>query len=980
MSAVGALARLAVARARRRGGGWLLSVAGIALVVTYGGAVVVAATLTADHSAHAVLRAVAPADRAVRLTWQGVLTPNVRPTALALLHRLGLRSPAEVVLLNPVRLGGTVVRPAAITPLRPWVTTPAGAGACTPRACPVLLASRAGASARRALTERVLAAPGVHVTVVGTTTLGSAEPLGFVPGAGDALPPLLLSGDARGLDAVSGLDAIYRTHSWIASLPIGTVHAWQLSALAQRLRRAQVQLLASSSGFSMSAPFTALDAARSEASGAPRRLWLAGGGAAAALIMFVVLAAGALRREQSRELERLRNAGARRGQLMAFVMIEAALLCGAGVLLGALAGLAVGIVLAHATGSQADAILSHSLITPAWIAVLAATWIAGMALLAGGAAVRGGRAVDALALAAVAALTVGLAAGHDTGGRDPLAVLVAPLCALAGGVLVFRAASAILRSAERVTRRGPVIVRLAFVGLARAPTGPALAAAFLAVSVGLGGFALCYRATLLRGAADEAANRVPLDGLIAPVSGFTRPLAVASLAGWRTRVGGAVWPVRRTDATFLDGGASVTVPALGVPAAVLPRIHGWRSSDGSAPLAILARRLVTGGPVRAAGPIVGPGVRVLSVPIDSPGVGLAVTAILRGRSGGYRRLPLGMTGVRPTTVRAQIPPGTWELDGLELREGAGLEATTGHQNGENVAAATQFTATVRLGPIDLPGVRVGHWRGTGAITGVRAPGPRAATVRFSTTAVTGLIRPPQPSDSRPVPVLTSPGVPHAARLALTVDGQPVAARVVGTLRRFPTVGGSGFVIADEATLAAALDAQTPGEGVPDELWQLGGHRAAPVAGLTDTWRADVQHALGTTPVAHAIVGTMVAAGALAAVLAISGVLIALLGSMRDRRVEADLIAQGLSPRELRAELRLRIVIASALGTAAGIVIAVALTMLALAAVRAGLGIAPPQPALVTAAPWGELAALGVGALAACGVAGVIGSAAPGVTG
>jgi hypothetical protein len=321
-----------------------------------------------------------------------------------------LTSPTEVVLLNPVRLGGIVVRPAAISPLAAWVTPAAATGACTPRACPMLLASAGEA------THVPLTSPGVHLTIVGRTTLRSPAPLGFVPGRGDGLPPLLLSGDPRGLGAVSGLDAIYRTQSWIAPLPIGTVHAWQLSALAQRLRRAQARLLASNSGFSMSGPFAALDAARSEASAAPRRLWLAGGGAAAALIMFVVLAAGALRRDQSQEVERLRNAGARRDQLALFVLLEAGLLCGAAVVLGALAGLAAGSVLASATGAPVGAILSHSLFTPAWVAVLAGTWVLGTALLGAGTAANGGRIANALALAAVAALALSLTAGQDTTG------------------------------------------------------------------------------------------------------------------------------------------------------------------------------------------------------------------------------------------------------------------------------------------------------------------------------------------------------------------------------------------------------------------------------------------------------------------------------------------------------------------------------------------------------------------------------------
>ncbi len=983
MAGVGALARLAFARARRRPAGWLLSVAGIAVTLAYAGAVVTASTIAADRSARAVLRSVPDTERAVRLTWQAVVTPSVQTEALALFRRLGLPPPAEVVLMNPVRLSGTVVRPAGITPLAPWVTpatatattTAAAAvrtvGACPPSNCPVLAAS-GGFGAATGFT-----APGIRLTVTGSARLRSSLPLGFVPRAG-ASPPLLLTGDARGLDAISGLDAIYRTDSWVTPLGVSSLHAWALAPLAQRLRAAQQQLLAMNSAFSMSAPFTALAAARSEADATPHRLWLAGGGAAAALIMFVVLAAGALSRDREAELTRLRNAGARRGQLVTFVTVEAALLSAVAVLVGAAGGIAAGAVLAHIAGTPSGPVLTHSLITPGWIAVLAGSWLLSTGLLAGSAAVRGGQIADALAVAAVAAIALALAVNHDANGRDPLTVLLAPLCALAGGVLVFRLASGTLRSAERAARHGPVMVRLALVGLARAPSAPALAAAFLAVSIGLGGFALAYRATLLRGAADQAADRVPLDGLIAPGPDFTRPLDVASLARWQRAQGGMVWPVRRTDATYVSGGSSVTVPALGVPAAALPRIHGWRASDATAPLTTLAQRLVPPGPLRTPGPTVPGGPRALTVPVDSPSVALDLTAVLRSPGGAVRRLSLGQSGGRERTLRARLPAGRWELSGFELREGAGLEATNGHQNAENPAASTQFTASVRLGPVNVAGARIGGWHGVGAITAVRAEDRGRAVIRFATTSVTGYLRPAQPSDSRPVPVLVGPGIPHGRRLALTVDGQPVIARPVGVIHRFPTVGaGGGFVVADEATLAAALDAQTPGAGASDELWQLGGRPAEPFGGLTYGWRTDVERGLRNAPVARAILGTMIAAAALAGALALAGLLVALLGSVRDRRIEFDLVAQGLSPREVRAEMRLRIAVASALGVLAGLVIAVVLTVLALAAVRAGLGAGVPQPPLITVAPWAELVGLAAAALAACALASVIGTASSG---
>ena len=83
-----------------------------------------------------------------------------------------------------------------------------------------------------------------------------------------------------------------------------------------------------------------------------------------------------------------------------------------------------------------------------------------------------------------------------------------------------------------------------------------------------------------------------------------------------------------------------------------------------------------------------------------------------------------------------------------------------------------------------------------------------------------------------------------------------------------------------------------------------------------------------------MLGTLLAATALAGVLAIVGLLVALLGPIRDREIDEDLIAQGFGPRELRRQLRLRLLITAAGGVVAGLGIAVLLTRLAVAAVRA----------------------------------------------
>ena len=63
------------------------------------------------------------------------------------------------------------------------------------------------------------------------------------------------------------------------------------------------------------------------------------------------------------------------------------------------------------------------------------------------------------------------------------------------------------------------------------------------VSTGLGGFALAYRATLLRGSADQAAAQVPLDATVSPSAAFATPLELAPLSRWRALSGGTVLPI-----------------------------------------------------------------------------------------------------------------------------------------------------------------------------------------------------------------------------------------------------------------------------------------------------------------------------------------------------------------------------------------------------------------------------------------------------
>ncbi len=250
-------------------------------------------------------------------------------------------------------------------------------------------------------------------------------------------------------------------------------------------------------------------------------------------------------------------------------------------------------------------------------------------------------------------------------------------------------------------------------------------------------------------------------------------------------------------------------------------------------------------------------------------------------------------------------------------------------------------------------------------------------IRFETSGEPGLLRPRAASDTAPVPVLTDGQTAAAsgpgARIALEVDGLPIAAQVVGVLRRFPTVpaGAAGFVIADEPTLAAALDAQLPGQGRPDELWISAAHprmlqdglAQPPFTQFSASFRAEIEQQLRSSPISRGVLGTLLAAAALAGGLALVGLLVTLLGGARDERIERDLLAQGMGPRGMRTELRLRMVLAAAIGVAAGLGLGLLLTTLAVATVQSAGPVALPDPPLVSVAPWGQLLLWGAAALA-----------------
>src|SRR5580700_12307596 len=161
--------KLAAARGRRRPARWLLPALGIALAAAFAAGVAAQSQIAGDQSARSVLAGVSPLDSQVRVTWQGPVSAAVTDQARALLSGLGLGSPTEVLLMNPVRLAGVVVRPAAIASLGRWLPgpLPRRLGPCRPERCPMLLVG--GGPPPRVTSA--LPAIGVRIPVVGSSPL-----------------------------------------------------------------------------------------------------------------------------------------------------------------------------------------------------------------------------------------------------------------------------------------------------------------------------------------------------------------------------------------------------------------------------------------------------------------------------------------------------------------------------------------------------------------------------------------------------------------------------------------------------------------------------------------------------------------------------------------------------------------------------------------------------------------------------------------
>jgi hypothetical protein len=897
------------------------------------------------------------------------------------LSRAGAGPVFAVTLLRQARYGRALADVGAVDGLARWVTLTSGRvpRVCRQDRCEVVQVGGTGP-----LPEPTA---DIRFVRVGRGLLRSALPLGrLAAGPTEVVrqaeryhapkrPPLLLADGARALASIGSLDFSYRTYSWVSPLRGGDVSPWGVDAFARRVERAEASLAARSDVLQVTAPLDELRAARATSRAGARRLLLLGGQAAVLLLAFALLAASSLAADADASDRRLTWLGAPAWQRRLTAGVEAAVLALAATVLGWVVGSAVSLAVARAAGSEAGAVLSHSLVSPRGLLVaVALASLAALALLAA-ARLRPARIgrlsitpLDVAAVGAAAAVAIGLTRGRADAetlaadsGTGVLLLLLPGLVTFVAAVVCIRLLAPLLRAGERASRGRSVPFRLAALSLARNPGRAAAASAFLLASVSACVFAGAYRATLRTNEADQAAFAVPLDyTLEEDFTELVTPLGAAPLARYEALPGvRGAYPVVRLfgDAAGRQGSSAVTV--LGVPTDALTRVRRWRgdfASLGQTPLAAALRPATS---VALRGIRLPADARALSLPASIVGTGLGLTAAVETTRGEFVPLELGVLARNSSsTLRAAVPPAARGglLTALSLNlPTAGMR---GHGSVGAIGALEETSGTLRVGRPTVttaagrrPLGRLDGW------TGVNGATRTGQAIDYHVTAeLPSRLRPRQPTDGLAVPVVASRALARAAGdgglLPVTLGDQQVLTRVVASAGRLPTLEGD-FVVADEAWLASALNTDYPGTGVPSEIWVDGSPAAArplaapPFDRLELRSRRALEDDLRSDPMAHGATLLLAAAAAIALALALLGALLAVLADLRDDRRELlDLESQGAAPSTLRRHLRLRAGLTAVIGVAGGLVAGAVLVALVVDVVVLTSGGRRPEPPLV----------------------------------
>lgn len=965
---------------------------GVAAAAATLATLLVASTIAKDQSlANAVAR-LPPEQRVIRVSWFGTVPdPREYQTKLDRLVQGTLAPfqsrPLRVLTYRQTVVDGRLFDLAAADQLSRWVRLRSGRlpTECTQTRCEVVQVGGSGP---------VPHVPGLPLERVGRGDLVSSVPFSRRTAYGRTVedaysfslprraPPFLIAGDVVGATKLRLLRWVFRSYGWIIPLDPARIHPWNLDKLGGQVERARSTLEAESVYLNLSDPLQDLDGAASRARVAGTRLLLIGGEAVALLFAFTVLSAAAARREKVLTRWRLERAGARAFQTKLLSGLETVGLAAVATLFGLGIGIGVGAILADVAGRPIAAVLSDSAVS--WTGFALALGVAAVAagvltLSFGTPRERGGpfvlTALDIAALGASATISLALARGvadvdslaqgRGTGWTlFALPVLVAFVAAVAAARLFHPLA----RLLERITRGLSVPTRLAALSLARHPEQSIAASTFLLASVGLAVFSLAYRATLVRGQDDQARFTNPTGVIVrSPEPQRVPLLGAVSPKGDRWLSSEQAVPVLRLDG--LVGRPSRSITLLGIPTQAIRRPPFWRGDFASRSPRELAARIDPGRPLSLLGVRLPTTARELVVPLKTRGDPLRIELSFQGRGGTFIHVDLGRA--EPSSKRALVIPVP------KAARGGLVLGMTFAPNEADVHNATPAAGTLDIEPFRVRTVEgsrrlamdLGQWIGIGGIRS-RPNGNGARLRYFVTNPVLSRFRPKEPTDEFHVPVIATPSLADLADpdglLPLQVGGEPFIARVVATVRRFPTLSGN-FLLADRGALSTALNADSPGSALVNEIWlkpssatDEAGMKAIlgrpPFVGLEKSFRRDLRAGLKREPLAHASIFALLASAAVGFVLALAGLALALTTDIRDERAELfDLEAQGASPALLRRHLRLRSFGVLSFGVLSGLGLGAILSTIVVDVVRITAGGQLPEPPLLLSFDWPLLA-------------------------
>jgi hypothetical protein len=928
----------------------------------------------------------------VQAVWSGVPgQSDLSLSQLDLLARAALRpvlgrQPFAVTVFRQATWGGAFVNLGAVDGLARWITLRGGRlpAPCTPSVCELVQIGGAPVAANL---------PFLHV--VGRAMFRPGSPLGaYFAATGGRRPPILVANGLRGFSRLPlpDADTIARTYGWVVPVAPGSIHAWELPGFGARLDRAQSRLEQATDLFSISAPVDAIAATRATGRVAGQRLLILGGDAAVLLLGFAVLASTRLRRDHLAVRRRLTWFGARRSQILLVAATEVAAITVAATLVGWAAGTGAGALLARHLGAPGLLAVEHSVLTGRALAIGCAlavlTAFVMLAALRTDTIAFGGvklTVVDVAALGALGAVLLALARGKadanalDAGGTGVVLLLLPGLVLFVLAVVAARLLTPLLRAVEWTGRRSSAGLRLALLSLARSPGRVVLSVVFFVLSVGVALFAIAYRGTLERGEREQARYAVPAPFLLQE---SLEQLVTVHEAAPRARYAalGRVTAVLR-DSGYVAGGAGRDFTLLALPAGELARLDGWRSDFSAQAPSELARSIAPAQAPHLRGLALPEGAKRLRVPLDVAGDPLGIALVVLNTRGDFSTLSLGQLGRGKHAPTVSVPRAArgGTLVAIRLSFPVIAAFLAGHkESGTGLSLSNAATGVLHVGRLRAGGQvlpPLAGWIGTG---GVRNDG---GTVHYLLNrAADSILRPREPLEGSAVPVIVSPAIARAAgldgTLPLHVGDRTVLAQVVGIARYFPSVDGQ-LVVADLPTWLVAANTVEPGTTVPSELWLDAPADAAqqlarrPFSVLDVTSQRATAAKLRGDPLARGALALLLVTGIVAALLAAVGLLLTVVGDLRDESGELyDLEAQGATPRDLRRHLLLRAAIVAVLGLAGGVVAGAVVSALVVSVVTVTAGAGVALPPLQLTVDW-RLAGLALAALALVSVLAVL---------